>query len=561
MLTRLHVRNLAVLDEVEVELHGGFGALTGETGAGKSMLVDALGLALGSRADSSAVRSGAEKAEVTAIFDLTGVESARAWLAGRDFAVGEECQLRRVITAEGRSRGYIDGQPVPLELLRELGEQLVEICGQHAHQSLARRATQREILDAHGNHEPLLEAVARAWHDWQTLETERQALLAATTDRQSRRDLLDYQVGELRSLGLQPGEFAALDLERIRLANAGRIGDGVGTALDRLYDADDGSAYQVIGGATRELGTLVGLDPDLQPAVDALTTSLAHVADAADVLRRRLTALEHDPGRLDAVETRLSAILDLARRHRCEPEALCQRLVGLEAELDAIGASDERLEGIAAEAGQRSAAFATACGQLHRARVTAAASLGQAVTVNLHELGMPAARFSVDVDPAPPGQANVTGTDQIEFRVSTHGGVAPGPVARVASGGELSRLSLAVQVVAMAAHGAPTLVFDEVDAGIGGGVAEIVGRSLRRLSRDRQVLCVTHLAQVASQADQHLAVTKADSHATVRTTVRALRADERIEEIARMLGGVKITDRTRAHAREMLAGARPRRAG
>ncbi len=561
MLSRLHIRNLAVLDEVETELRAGFNALTGETGAGKSMLVDALALALGSRADSGAVRSGAEKAEVTAVFDLDAAHDVRAWLCARDLDGEDECQLRRVITAEGRSRGYINGQPVPLEQLRELGSRLVEICGQHAHQSLLARAAQRDVLDAHGRHGQLVAEVADAWARWQALETERRTLLEAQADRLARRELLAYQIGELRALALQPGEIEALEQEQVVLANAGRIRAGVGQALDRIYDADEGSAHALLGSAAREITALAHLDPALAQPAAALAQVLVQVADTANELRHRLEALEHDPGRQDAVESRLAAAQELARRQRSTPEALWQRLAAAESELGTIDASDERLGQIAAEAARQADVFAEASGRLHRARCQAADSLATAVTANLRELGMPGATFRIHVEALAPGQAGPSGADLVEFQVTTGAGQPPGPMARIASGGELSRLSLAIQAVAMAAHGAPTLVFDEVDAGIGGGVAEIVGQSLRRLSTGRQVLCVTHLAQVASQADHHFAVSKVSGTRSTRTGIRELKGNDRVEEIARMLGGVTLTERTRAHAREMLASARPRQAG
>lgn len=561
MLSRLHIRNLAVLDEVETELRAGFNALTGETGAGKSMLVDALALALGSRADSGAVRSGAEKAEVTAVFDLDAAHDVRAWLCARDLDGEDECQLRRVITAEGRSRGYINGQPVPLEQLRELGSRLVEICGQHAHQSLLARAAQRDVLDAHGRHGQLVAEVADAWARWQALETEHRTLLEAQADRLARRELLAYQIGELRALALQPGEIEALEQEQVVLANAGRIRAGVGQALDRIYDADEGSAHALLGSAAREITALAHLDPALAQPAAALAQVLVQVADTANELRHRLDALEHDPGRQDAVESRLAAAQELARRQRSTPEALWQRLAAAESELGTIDASDERLGQIAAEAARQADVFAEASGRLHRARCQAADSLATAVTANLRELGMPGATFRIHVEALAPGQAGPSGTDLVEFQVTTGAGQPPGPMARIASGGELSRLSLAIQAVAMAAHGAPTLVFDEVDAGIGGGVAEIVGQSLRRLSTGRQVLCVTHLAQVASQADHHFAVSKVSGTRSTRTGIRELTGNDRVEEIARMLGGVTLTERTRAHAREMLASARPRQAG
>lgn len=561
MLTSLHISNLAVLDEIEIELAPGFSTLTGETGTGKSMLIDALALALGARAESAVVRAGAARAEISATFDLRDAGGLAQWLAQRDLDTGEECQLRRVITREGRSRGYINAQPVPMELLRETGARLVEICGQHAHQSLLARTTQRELLDAHGGHDDLLTAVNSAYRELAALQSEQSRLSAARQDRETRRDLLSYQVGELRALNLVDGEVDALEAERLLLANAGRISSGMALALDRLYDADDGTAHDLVGHAERDIEALAAVDPRLSPIAASLGQARIHIADAAEQIRRQLGATEHDPQRLDGIEARLASIQELARKHRIEPERLGSHLQSLERELAGLAASDERLGVLDTECAVTADAFRGACARLSEARAEAGRSLATAVTANLNSLGMPDGQFKVNVLPLPPGEAGANGADTVEFLVATNAGQPSGPIARVASGGELSRLSLAIQVVAMSGRGAPTLVFDEVDAGIGGGVAEIVGQSLRRLSRQRQVLCVTHLAQVASQADHHFAVRKTADAGHATTSLRELAGDDRIEEIARMLGGVKITERTRAHAREMLTTARPRRAG
>lgn len=563
MLTRLHVRNLAVLDEVELEFEGGFTALTGETGAGKSMLVDALALALGERADSLAVRTGAQRAEVTAVFAVAGGSEAARWLAERDLA-GEdnECQLRRVVTAEGRSRAYVNGQQVPVEQLRELGGQLVEICGQHAHQSLASRAAQREIVDAHGNTQGLLAGYAQAWAAWTAVERERAELERTRRERDDRRELVRFQLGELEALALRPGELAELEQERDLLANAGRITAGLGAALERVFDAEEGSANDAIGAALREVDPLASLDPRLGDAVSALEQARIHLAEAAEQLRRRLDAIEHDPARLDAVEARLATAEELARKHRTSPAALGELARALGEEAALLASSDARDTEIARDAQARRAALAQAAAALHAARAAAAESLAKEVGANLARLGMPGAALQVRVDAVSLEQAGPAGADQVEFLVTTNAGQAAGPVARVASGGELSRLSLAIQLVALAERGPGTLIFDEVDAGVGGGVAEIVGDSLRKLSTRRQVLCVTHLPQVASLARHHFAIAKATAGGATRTTVTGLRGEERVEEVARMLGGVKITERTREHAREMVGGGgRRRRAG
>jgi DNA repair protein RecN (Recombination protein N) len=560
VLSRLHIRNLAVLDEIELDLAAGFTALTGETGAGKSMLVDALALALGERADSSAVRAGAARAEVTAEFDIAELPGVGRWLGERDLDADGECQVRRVVTREGRSRGYVNGQPVPMESLRELGEQLLEICGQHAHQSLVRRPTQRAILDAHGGHDELLARMAETYAAWSALERERTLLLADRRERESRRDLVGYQLREIAALELGEGEVETLEIEQVRLANVDRIASGLARALDQLYDAES-SAHDTVGSARREVESLAALDPDLTPAVEALELARIQLVEASDGIRRRLAGLERDPARQEEVEARLAAVLDLARKHRRAPETVWRLRGELEVELATLDACDERLGTSDAESEQLAARLREAAEALRAARLTAARSLARAVTANLHALGMAGSTFIVELAPLLAEKVGPGGADEIEFRIVTNPGQAPQPIAKIASGGELSRLSLAIQVVAMTGQGAGTLIFDEVDAGIGGGVAEIVGRNLRRLSGRRQVLCVTHLPQVASQADRHFAVTKTAVADETRTAVRELDAPARVEEIARMLGGVKITARSRDHAREMLEGARARRAG
>lgn len=561
MLTRLHIRQLAVLDEVGLALAGGFSALTGETGAGKSMLVDALALALGARADSSAVRSGAERAEISAFFELGAGDAALAWLRAHDLDSGQECILRRVVSTEGRSRGYINGRPVPMEMLRTLGEQLAEICGQHAYQSLGQRATQRTLLDGFGQHGKLLATVERAHAAWSALQAEREALLEAGRERRAREELLRYQVQELAALALQPGEVGALEQEHRRLAHASHLGQGLSAALERLHDADEGSAQSLLAGSLRELRELAGIDAGLQPAVEALEQAGIQLSEAVEQLRDGQGRIEDDPRRLAAVEARMAAVRELARKHRSEPGALCTLLDELQAELDAIGASDERLRGMDAElAGQRKA-LETAADQLGNARRRAARGFAEAVSGRLGELGMAGSSLQVVLEKLPEGQILASGREQVEFLVSTNPGQAPGPIARVASGGELSRLSLAISLVCTADQGPATLIFDEVDAGIGGGVAEIVGQCLRDLSARHQVMCVTHLAQVAAQAHHHYAVAKQAVDGDTRTRISELDAAARVEEIARMLGGRTITARSRAHAREMLQGAGDRQAG
>lgn len=552
MLSRLHIRGLAVIDEVSLDLGAGFSALTGETGAGKSMLVDALALALGARADSSAVRSGAQRAEVSAVFDLAAESAASRWLGARDLDASGECQLRRIVTPEGRSRAYINGEPMPLESLRELGALLVEICGQHAHQSLLQPATQRMLLDAHGGHQALLDAVAEAHAAASALDRELAALRAVADERRAREELLGYQVRELEALNLQAGEVEALEQERLLLANAGRITAGLGQVLDQIYDAEGSSAHDMLGGARRQIDALLSLDPQLRALAEALDAATIHVADAAEQLRRRLGSLDHDPTRLDEIETRLGSIFDLARKYHCDPGGLLAHFADRQQELQTLGATAERIETLEAQTAAALQHLQSAARALTTARSATAERLAARATTNLRGLGMPEATLTVRIAPLPDAQISAHGADQVELLVATNAGQHPGPIARVASGGELSRLSLAVAVITMTESAAPTLIFDEVDAGIGGAVAEMVGQCLHQLSGSRQVLCVTHLPQVASQADHHYTVVKKSEAGATRALVQQLAADERVEEIARMLGGLTITTRTRAHAREML---------
>lgn len=560
MLSHLQIRNLAVLDEVDLEFASGLTVFTGETGAGKSMLVDALALALGARADAAVVRPGAQRAEIIATFDIAGRADIAAWLRDRDLDATPECQLRRIVTSEGRSRGYLNGQSVPLEALRELGEQLVEICGQHAHQSLRHRSAQRALLDGHGGHEALLAATAAAHAAWKTAESARRACEVRGEDREARCELLSHQLRELEALNLQPGEIAILEGEQRLLANRERIATGLGAALLRLYDAEHSAAQDDVAASRRELELLGDLDSGLVAVAALLEQAQIQIAEAAETIRHRLASLEHDPARQEHIEARLSAAYELSRKHRVPVEELPARARDLAAELQRLSDGQTRLAELAAEAAERRQSLVRAAAALSRARLKAARSMARDVTTRLHQLGMPDARFEVRVQPLPDEELGASGADEVEFLVTTNPGIDPGPVSRVASGGELSRLSLAIQVVAMAAHGTPTLIFDEVDAGVGGRVAEIVGQSLKSLSSGRQVLCVTHLPQVASQADRHLGLSKHSDGAHTRTEVRLLTGRERVEEIARMLGGLRITDKTRAHAGEMLAMAGERRA-
>jgi len=552
VLARLHISNLAVIDELELEFKPGMTTLTGETGAGKSILVDALALALGERADSRAVRTNTERCTVTATFSLDSRRDIETWLAANDLDADDECILRRVVTADGRSRGYVNGNSVPMQTLREIGEQLVDICGQQAHQSLRHPRIQRQVLDEYGGHSKQLERLRETFERWQILRDEFTALNAAREDRAARLDLLTYQVSELEALNLADDEFATLERDYARASNAGRIADAIGSAIDRLYEADTGSAHAAIAASRQELIELAAFDDDLQPMADMLSEAEILLTETAESLRRHGERLEHDPEHLQQLDRRLGDIHELARKHRVEAGELPNLATKLTAELETLRNSDERLDTLATALAAAEQAMLKAAGNLSKARKKTAQSINDQVTNHMQELGMTGGRFEVCVETLTTDKISITGGDRIEFNVAINPGQAAGPMAKIASGGELSRISLALQVVAMQQTAIPTLIFDEVDSGVGGGVAEIVGSRLHELAGFRQVLCVTHLPQVASQAGNHLRVTKITDGQSTRTTVKPLLPAERIEEIARMLGGVKITDRTRAHAEEML---------
>ncbi len=561
MLAQLNIRNLAVIDEVELELCPGLTVLTGETGAGKSILVDALALALGERADSRAIRTGTDRCEITATFEVSARPDLMQWLTDNDLDEDGDCILRRVVTTDGRSRGYVNGHSVPMQTLRELGEQLVDICGQQSHQSLRHARVQRDILDHYGGNGSLLTAMARGYERWANSLSEFEGLQNAQADCVARSELLRHQIGELEALNPQPGEFAELEQAHRLAANSARITEDVTRALDQLYAGEDGSVHATLSGVRRRLDDLTAIDPELNTATGMLAEAEILVAEVAETLRHHLGGLEHDPAAQAQIEQRLAGMHELARKHRSNPLALPDLLSELSTELATLETSDQRVTALAAQTRKLEQDMRESAEALTAARRSAADTLAKQITEHMHRLGMPGGSFGVDLRPTADGLPGPHGIDHIEFVTTANPGQAAGPLATVASGGELSRISLSLQVVALAMDTVPTLIFDEVDAGIGGGVAEIVGGRLRDLADQRQVLCVTHLPQVASQAHHHLRVTKlTDGHAT-RTTVSRLDRAARVEEIARMLGGIEITARTRAHADEMLGGKKTRKAG
>jgi DNA repair protein RecN (Recombination protein N) len=560
MLTQIRIRNLAVVEELDLGIEQGMTVLTGETGAGKSIVVDALGLVLGDRADSDVIRGGADRAEVCAVFDIGDAPPALAELLSEQEIEAPDAELfvRRTLSRDGRSRGFLNGTPVPVQTLRAVGEHLIDIHGQHAHQSLTRREMQRQLLDEFGGLEAEASAVAAACEAWRSATRELAAAGSGGAEREAQLALLRYQMEELDAAAPEDGEIEALDGEHRRLANASRLMEGLGELLNALYEGDD-SVQARLGTAQRALADLARLDEALGEAGGLLDTASIQVSEAADTLRRYLDSLDLDPARLEAVERRLELLHDLARKHHVTPQALPGHLAALRERLRALEDGASRVEVLEREQAAALERYQAAAKKLGAGRAKAAAEFSRRVTEQLRQLGMPHGTFQAAVTHAPAGTPQQHGDDLVEYQVMLNPGQPERPLAKVASGGELSRISLAVQVTGGRDRGIPTLIFDEVDAGIGGAVAGIVGALLKRLSGSRQVLCVTHLPQVAARGDHHLRVEKKTGRKETHTTVTPLGDRERVEEIARMLGGLTISDKTRAAARELLGESRRKR--
>ena len=551
LLKHLHIRNFAVIEELDIPFNHGMTVFTGETGAGKSIMVGALGLVLGDRSDSGIVRAGCERTEITAIFDIEDDNEIRSVLAEQEIDCDDELILRRVINKDGRSRAYVNGSSVPAQLLRSLGECMVDIHGQHAHQSLLKADVQRNLLDEFGNHPQQLNEVKDAWKIWNANEIELQALSGDNRDHDAQIELLQYQIQELQALDPGESKFSEIEKEYGKLANANRLLEVCQQTLQQLSE-DERSTQSQISHNLDELQDIQKFDPSLTTVIELLNGASIQIGEASDELRHYLDRLELDPERLKMVEELLSAFHDMARKHKIQPEALGDHLATLEDELHKLENSEARFKELIALQQSSVDNYRKVARKLNQCRQQASKILSLDISKKLNDLGMPGGNFSIEVNEIEKDTPLQNGMNKIDYLVSLNPGQPLQPLSKVASGGELSRISLAIQVTGSKDKGIPTLIFDEVDSGIGGGVAEIVGKLLHSLSDKRQVFCVTHLAQVASQGDHHLQVAKATHAGTTLTRVGELNDEERIDEIARMLGGVKITEQTLAHAKEML---------
>lgn len=552
MLRFLQIRDYAIVDSLDLDLVGGFTCITGETGAGKSILVGALGLLCGARADTAAIRSGADKTELSAEFELQPGSPALQWLEGAELAEGRTCLLRRMVSDSGRSRAWINGTAVTLQQLAELGDLLVEIHGQNEHMRLVQSEEQFRLLDGGGGYVAAAAAVGERFASWSSLESEKRTLLAEKPLSDGDRDLLAYQVRELENEMIPAVEFAALEAEHRMLARGGEVMHTLEYAAG-ILDADPAGAGPALHRAAERLERHGALDPEIATAAGLMREAAINCDEALGSVHAALARLDLSPERLQRVESQLSAQHDLARKHRVEPEALPQVLEQLRARLDRAGSQESRLAEIDGQLAGALKAYREAARILHQHRAARAAALGEAVTGLMQQLGMEGGHFEISVGLDPQQAPAARGGDRLELLVSANPGLPAGPLRKVVSGGELSRISLAIKVASRAAAAA-TQVFDEVDAGIGGETAHAVGALIRRLAAGGQALCVTHLAQVAVFADQQIRVQKTSEHDVARVRTSLLAEPERVNEIARMLGG-RLSEQSRAHASELLATA------
>ena len=552
MLKFLAIRDFVIVSSLELDFSSGFTALTGETGAGKSILIDALSLALGERGDAAMVRNGCERAEIAAEFDIAALPHLQAWLAGQELA-GDEgvCLLRRVLDANGRSRGFINGCSATLQQMRDAGEQLLDIHGQHAHQSLVRPDAQRMLLDGYAGIAADAEKVATLYRDWQALRRRRISLSENAEAVAAERDLLRFQRDELDGLGFNAADWRELQADYARLAHAASLLETAAFGIETLSDADNACLAQ-LNALVARLRDGMAHDASLGETLRMLESAQAELQEAVYVLRHYQQRLDTDPQRLHEQEQRIQGVMDAARKHRIAPELLDEALQRIVARLAELG-GDADLAALEQQENAAQQSYLAAAQKLTTARKKAADKLAREITAAMQTLAMQGGSFAVALLPLAEG--NACGLETVEFQVAANPGVPVRSLAKVASGGELSRISLAIQVAASQVASVPTLIFDEVDSGIGGRVAEIVGHLLKKLGKDYQVLCVTHLPQVAAAADHQWQVSKAAENGVTLSHIAVLDGEQRVEEIARMLGGVKITDTTRKHAAEMLGVA------
>ncbi|WP_334013193.1 DNA repair protein RecN [Alteromonas sp. S167] len=558
MLAHLSISNFAVVKQLSVQLENGLTAITGETGAGKSIAIDALSLCLGERADANAVRKGAAKAEIIAHFSLSGNSAAKTYLDEHELTSDEDensCFVRRVVSKEGRSKAFINGVPASLQQLKGLGQYLLAIHGQNTHLQLLKEDHQRSLLDTYAKHTSQIDSVEHAYSNWKEKQRMLQSLKEQAQQREDRLQLLTYQVQELDEFAIEEGEFEELEVEHKRLSNGQSLLEQAQTSVYNLYENDEGNALAVIQNSIERLGELEAHDASLTPIISLLNEASIQVEEAASELRSYCDQLEIDPLRLQQVEARYAKAMELARKHAVMPEALFQYHQMLASEFSALGEQETLLGTLESEVDNMHAQYLAATKALSESRSCAAVNLAKDIEAQIQQMNMPHAKVAIDVLYDELKKPSSTGLDNIEFKVSTNPGQDADKLEKVVSGGELSRIGLAIQVIASDNHATPTMIFDEVDTGISGPTASIVGALLRRLGNQAQVMCVTHLPQVAAQAHNQLFVTKLTDGESTETQMLALTKQDRIDELARLLAGDKITKSALANAKELLKSA------
>lgn len=555
MLLHISVQNYAIVDHLDLELHEGMSVITGETGAGKSIMLDALSLTLGARTDSSVIRPGADKADILSSFDVSLISEAQAWLKERDLNNEQQCILRRVITREGRSRAYINGTPCPIADLKALGELLIDIHSQHEHQSLLKTDTHRRLLDEFAGATEHARAVHSIAQRWRHIQQQLEQLSTNEEEQRARRQLLTYQLEELDILAVNSEEVEQLEQEHKGLSNSESLMENCRQIIDTCSDNDSSNVLSIIGSLLQRARTISAAPHAFMQATELLASAHIQIEEAVSEFNNFVDNFDADPQRQQWIEERLDNIYTLARKHRVIPEQLHELQAQLQTELEALDADDASLEHLEQAAALLVTEYTQKAQVLTKRRSTAAKKLASAVMQQLQMLGMPDGQFSVILKPSDASAPSAHGQENIEFLVSANPGQPLRGLAKVASGGELSRISLAIQVITAQTSRVPTLVFDEVDVGIGGPTAEIVGQLLRQLGESGQVLTVTHLPQVAAQGHQHLFVHKERRQKSTHTAVKLLSHEERVEEVARMLGGIDLTDESLLHARKILNSA------
>lgn len=556
MLTHLSIKNFAVVRSLDIELNDGLTVITGETGAGKSIMVDALGLVLGDRADNNIIRDGTERAEITAVFDVLDNSAATAWLTQQELQP-EDCIIRRVLSSDGRSRAFINDRPVTLQQIKELGEALLDIHSQHEHQSLLKKSTHRKLLDSYAGTLALAQQLKELYQSWSDANQQLSLMQQRAQESKEQRELIGYQLSELSSLNLQPDEFEQLESEQARLANAEQIltaGQQI-LSLCNNHSSDDISTdcSSIISQALRLSEDLRDDNADLDNSIELLQSAKIQIDEAVSSLQLYLSKIEINPEKQQLVEQRLGEAYQLARKHKVHPSELLETQQQLARDFSELENIDDNMHTLAQRIDDARKEYFKLAEELSAARAKAAQQLNQLIIDQMQAMGMPGASFVTQLTAVEPGQLSPYGAENVEFLVSANPGQTPRPLQKVASGGELSRISLAIQVILASSTETPTLIFDEVDVGIGGATAEVVGQLLRTIGSRGQVICVTHQPQVAAKAHHHLYVSKNSVDEHTDSQVAALSREGKVSEVARMLGGIKLTEQTLAHAEEMIA--------